>query len=239
MLAGLEYKEEANWATPQKITSNIFSSFIYLFIWNCIYFIYHYVSESRKNQLDNLKLEALVKSLELKTIKSHINPHFIFNALNSIQEYILLNKKEQASNYLGDFADLMRSYLEHSQLDSISLKDEIDTLQLYLSLEKIRFEDDLNYKFIIDKNIPLENTEIPSFIIQPFIENAIKHGLLHKEGDKNIEISFELVGEDIIKCVVIDNGVGRVKSAAINKNKKRTSFAVDANQNRLELLNQK
>lgn len=229
--------EEVFWKKTKNII--LFS----LLLLALIYMVYririHYLLNQKNSELEKERYKIELAKSQLKALNSQMNPHFIFNALNSIQEYILLNKKEQASNYLGDFADLMRSYLEHSQLDSISLKDEIDTLKLYLSLEKIRFEDDLNYKFIIDKNIPLENTEIPSFIIQPFIENAIKHGLLHKEGDKKIEISFELVGEDIIKCEVVDNGVGRVKSAAINKNKKRTSFAVDANQNRLELLNQK
>lgn len=229
--------EEVFWKKTKNIV--LFSLLLLALIYGFYRIRIRYILNQKNIELEKERYKIELAKSQLKALNSQMNPHFIFNALNSIQEYILLNKKEQASNYLGDFADLMRSYLEHSQLDSISLKDEIETLQLYLSLEKIRFEDDLSYEFTIDKNILLDNIEIPSFIIQPFIENAIKHGLLHKQGDKKIDVSFQLLDSDTIRCEVVDNGVGRVKSSEINKNKKRTSFAVDANQNRLELLNQK
>ena len=128
MLLNLEYKEEARFELLQKITSNMFTSFIYLFIWNCIYFIYHYVSESRKNQVDNLQLEALVKSLELKTIKSHINPHFIFNALNSIRA-LIDEDPSRARQAVTGLSNILRSSMQSDQLEIITFKKELDIVK--------------------------------------------------------------------------------------------------------------
>jgi LytS/YehU family sensor histidine kinase len=167
-----------------------------------------------------------------------MNPHFIFNALNSIQEFILLNKKELASNYLADFADLMRSYLQHSQEDTVSVQDEIETLDLYLKLEKIRFDDDFEFYIQCDNQIDKEQTLIPSFLVQPFVENAIKHGLLHRTGLKKLSISFTKTNNQSLKCEIEDNGIGRAASAQINNKRKHQSFATKASQSRLDLLNQ-
>ena len=167
-----------------------------------------------------------------------MNPHFMFNALNSIQEFILQNKKELASNYLGDFADLMRSYLQYSQEDYITLRDEIDTLELYLKLEKVRFENEFDYQVTYKESLDIDSIQIPSFLIQPFVENAIKHGLLHKEGAKYIDIQFVLEKGTVLKCIITDNGIGRKASQEINKNRKHKSFATEASHNRLQLLNQ-
>jgi LytS/YehU family sensor histidine kinase len=150
----------------------------------------------------------------------------------------VLNKKELASNYLADFADLMRSYLQHSQEDTVSLSDEIETLDLYLKLEKIRFEEDFVFSIQCDTSIDKEQTYIPSFLLQPFVENAIKHGLLHQNGEKKISVSFEKLSTYSIKCEIQDNGIGRTASAKLNEKRKYQSFATKASQNRLELLNQ-
>lgn len=183
-------------------------------------------------------LEKQFRKAELKALKSQMNPHFIFNALNSIQEYIILNEKEHAANYLGKFADLIRSYLYYSNQSAISLADDVQALQLYLELEKVRFEED--FEFDIQKNLKSssEEIEIPTMLIQPYVENAIKHGLLHKQGNKRLKIMFsELNGA--LQCEVIDNGVGRKRSAEINAKKyhNHKSFASEATKNRLELLN--
>ena len=174
ILLNLEYKEEARFELLQKIINNMFSSFIYLFIWNCIYFIYHYVSESRKNQLDNLQLEALVKSLELKTIKSQINPHFIFNALNSIRALIDENPTRARQAVTG-LSNILRSSMQSDQLEIITLKKELDIVKDYLALELIRFEDRLKVVYKIDEDT-LDHP-IPPMMLQTLVENAIKHGI--------------------------------------------------------------
>jgi sensor histidine kinase YesM len=174
MMAGLEYKEELKLATTQQVIANSFYSFIYLFIWNCIYFIYHYITETRQQQVDTLKLETLVKSLELKTIKSHINPHFIFNALNSIRALIDENP-ERARHAVTALSNILRSSMLTDQQETISLEKELNIVQDYLALEQIRFEDRLSVIYEIDDET-LDNM-IPPMMLQMLVENAIKHGI--------------------------------------------------------------
>ena len=197
-----------------------------------------YVLRKKNEEIEKERYMQELNKSKLTALKSQMNPHFMFNALNSIQEFILQNKKELASNYLGDFADLMRSYLQYSQEDYITLRDEIETLELYLKLEKVRFENDFNYQVIYKPSLDIDSIQIPSFLIQPFVENAIKHGLLHKEGTKHIDIEFVLEKGTVLKCIIIDNGIGRKASQEINKNRKHKSFATEASHNRLQLLNQ-
>jgi len=168
-----------------------------------------------------------------------MNPHFIFNALNSIQEYILLNKKNLASDYLGKFADLIRTYLHHSDTGAISLQEEIDSLKIYLDLECLRFEETLSYTFKVMNQLNTETIYIPTMLLQPYVENAIKHGLLHKKENREIDISFAKLANNTIECVIIDNGIGRKKSKEIQAKRSRfhKSFADNATQERLDLLN--
>lgn len=185
--------------------------------------------------LKKANFESELAILKLENLKSQMNPHFIFNALNSIQEYIILNQRQLASSYLAKFADLIRAYLEHSSKGYISLKEEIECLNTYLELEKLRFEDKFNY--FIQNNVQNVDIKIPTMLIQPYVENAIKHGLLHKKDNRVLKINFvKLPQEQTIQCVIIDNGIGREKAAQL-RNKKHSSFATRANQNRLELLN--
>jgi hypothetical protein len=197
-----------------------------------------YIVSKKNKEIEKQKYIQELNKSKLMAIKSQMNPHFIFNALNSIQEFILLNKKELASNYLADFADLMRSYLQHSQEDEVSLFDELETLDLYLKLEKIRFEDDFEYFVQCSNELDKELTFIPSFLIQPFVENAIKHGLLHKKDNKKLEIIFSKISSQTMQCEIIDNGIGRNASAILNQKRKYQSFATKASQSRLEILNQ-
>ncbi len=177
---------------------------------------------------------------KLKALRSQMNPHFIFNALNSIQEYIVMNERKMAGKYLGKFADLIRIYLHQSDVKSISVQEEIEALNIYLELEKIRFEDTLFYHFEIAKEIDTELLYIPSLLIQPYVENALKHGLLHKVADRQLSIIFKCRKEDhILECEILDNGVGRKQSALLNKqqNPRHKSFASHATKDRLALLN--
>ncbi|MEM7659235.1 MAG: histidine kinase, partial [Bacteroidota bacterium] len=185
-------------------------------------------------------VQQQLRSAQLAALKSQMNPHFIFNALNSIQDFILLNEKRQANAYLGKFADLMRLYLNMSNQRGIILADEIQAMRLYLDLEGIRFGDNFQYEIEVDDSVDTEATEIPAMVIQPYIENAIKHGLLHKKGERLLRIFFAVLsGEEVLYCEIHDNGVGRKRTQEIQMRNpvKRKSFATDATARRLDLLN--
>lgn len=197
---------------------------------------------NQKNQLiaDKLKLEQEVKQSMLASIKSQMNPHFLFNALNTIQAYIYTNDKENASVYLGKFSELTRRILEMSNKESVPLSEEIKSLTLYLELEKIRFEDLLTYTFDVDPALQSDFVYIPSMLIQPYVENAIKHGLLHKKYDRQLWIKF-IKERDCLMVIIDDNGIGRKRSAQLKRLKEKNahnSFAISANQKRLDILNQ-
>lgn len=192
----------------------------------------------RKNaEIEKERYQQEINASKLVALKSQMNPHFMFNALNSIQDFILHNQKELASDYLADFADLMRGYLNHSQEDKISLHDEVSLLNLYLKLEKVRFEEEFTYEIHVDEKLDPDQVCIPSFLIQPFVENAMKHGLLHKKAAKKLKVTFYPISAQVLCCEIEDNGVGRAYSAEMNKNKKYKSFATKASLHRLELLN--
>lgn len=186
-----------------------------------------------------LALEKQYRDSELKALKAQMNPHFIFNALNSIQEYIILNKKNLAGDYLGKFADLMRTYLKHSDAGTLSIYDEIESLQMYLDLEALRFEDTFTYTITVSEKINKEHLHIPTMLIQPYVENAIKHGLLHRKTDRKVSIFFTKEVEGAVTCTIEDNGVGRARAAEIKAQTKNLhpSFATKATENRLNLLN--
>lgn len=195
--------------------------------------------ELRETQ-KRLALEKQYRDSELKALKAQMNPHFIFNALNSIQEYIILNKKDLAGDYLGKFADLMRRYLHHSDAGFITLKEEVQSLTIYLELESLRFEENLAYTITTEPSIDQEFIKIPTMLIQPYVENALKHGLLHRLANRKLNISFTQKNPDTIQCAITDNGIGRKASAILKEQRGtlHTSFATQATENRLELLNQ-
>lgn len=168
-----------------------------------------------------------------------MNPHFFFNALNTLQSYILSNDKKQALSYLSRFSQLTRTFLEMSDKDFITLAEEINTLEMYLDIEKGRFEADFDYEILVSKSIRHpEDIRIPSVLLQPFVENAIKHGLLHKQGLKQLSISFT-IDVQYLTVVINDNGIGRKRSNELNKMKQKNhnSFATDAVNRRIDLLN--
>lgn len=195
--------------------------------------------QKKDNELIQSKIlleQQLDKSM-LASIKAQMNPHFLFNALNTIQSYIYSNDKKNASEYIGKFSDLTRSILDMSNKDTINLIEEIKALKLYLELEKMRFEDTFHYDIEIDKNINTNLVRMPSMLVQPYVENAIKHGLLHKKHNRILKINFSK-NNNLIKISVEDNGIGRKRSSELNKikNRQHQSFAMNANKKRLELL---
>ena len=196
--------------------------------------------KNKKQQKKLLQLEhqSKINELRLENIRSQMNPHFIFNALNAIQDYILSNEKKLASSYLVKFSRLIRMYLEHSQKNFISLAEELEALKLYIELEKIRIEESFDFSLEVSEKIQLNHIKVPSLFIQPYVENAIKHGLLHKKGAKQLKISFEQK-EDFICCKIEDNGIGVENAQRINRRQltKHKSFALDANEERIHLYN--
>ncbi|MBL7700915.1 MAG: histidine kinase [Ferruginibacter sp.] len=205
-----------------------------------IYFRQRLQNEKKNNELlaQKMELEQELHQSMLASIKSQMNPHFLFNALNTIQSYIYTNEKENASQYLGKFSELTRMILNMSNKEKVSLADEIKTLQLYLELEQLRFEEKLNYSITVDKELSTETFLIPSMLVQPYVENAIKHGLMHQKNKWQLHIDFTQK-QNAVEITIDDNGVGRQASEAINRQKTKThqSFASNANQKRLAILN--
>ncbi len=196
--------------------------------------------------LAKLRINQIQKTSDLKTkiaenkmaaLVAQMNPHFIFNSLQSINSYILKNDKQQASEYLGRFSKLMRMILENSRNSTHPLQQEIDLLNLYLKVEAQRFKIPFEHSIIIDENIDPYETLIPAMMLQPFIENAIWHGISHKTETGQIKVTISSKN-NLLKCAVEDNGVGRKKAAeiSIQKRKSHTSRATEIITDRLKLL---
>ncbi len=214
---------------------------VFLILISLFYLLYAYrvrqINKQSKLLSDNMILESNLQKSLLSSIKAQMNPHFIFNALNTIQSYIYLNDRQNASRFLSKFSSLTRKILEMSNEDTITLEAEVTSLKLYLELEKMRFEETFEFIVTVNNSLNLEQLRLPSMILQPYVENAIKHGLLHKDSNRKLEVSFDR--KDINLIVTIDdNGVGRKRSAEINSKRaeKHFSFSTQANQKRLELL---
>ncbi len=196
--------------------------------------------ELRKKEIKQVEVERQLVALKLENLRSQMNPHFIFNALNSIQEYIMLNQKKLASDYLGKFADLMRTYLNHSKKGNITLQEEVDCIKMYLELEKLRFEDKMEYVMSISGTLAPNVVSIPTMLVQPYIENALKHGLLHRKTNRRLQIDFHIDdATNAIRCVIIDNGIGRdkAKEYKARSRKQHKPFATRATEDRLNLIN--
>ena len=184
------------------------------------------------------ELRNKVTASQLTALKSQMNPHFLFNTLNSLQDLILKHDIKNSNYYLNKFSLLMREILDMSGKEEVNLSREINLLDTYLELEKLRFGEEFLFTIKVDDEIDIDHLQLPPMIIQPFIENALKHGLLHKKGDKNLLIDFRL-NEEVLICEIIDNGVGRKKSEEIKARSNRThqSFATEATDKRMDLLN--
>jgi ligand-binding sensor domain-containing protein/two-component sensor histidine kinase len=180
---------------------------------------------------------ALIQS-EHTALKAQMNPHFMYNALNSIQALILKQDIKNSNLYLSQFSSLMRKVLEVSGKEEIVFKEETDILQLYLSLEKLRFGNDFTFKIQVSKEIDEYTLMLPPLILQPFVENALKHGLLHKKGEKELQIDFQKQDSFLI-CSILDNGIGRKHAQQIKErqNEMQPSFSTQATQKRIQLLN--
>lgn len=198
-----------------------------------------------KNSLEKQKREQEVAhlyqqktELEMQALRAQMNPHFIFNCLSSVNRFILTNKVDEASDYLTKFSRLIRMALQNSERPLITLESELEALRLYLDLERVRFKNAFNYSITFINAIDVNTVYIPPMLIQPFAENAIWHGLMHKKGVGCLEIQL-CAADRQLTCAVIDNGIGRSKAANLNSRsaEKNKSMGLDITAGRLALLN--
>lgn len=188
----------------------------------------------------NTEMQQQATELEMQALRAQMNPHFIFNCLSSINKYIIKNETEVASDYLTRFSRLIRMVLINSQRPFITLEDELDMLRLYLDMERLRFNNVFDYNISFTNTIEPIAVFIPPLLLQPFCENAIWHGLMHKSGQGKLDIVLS-IKEDILYCSITDNGVGRVKAAELKSKstEKQKSLGLKITNNRLALLNQR
>lgn len=197
-----------------------------------IIFIYRMKQIKKEEGVKNKILQAQITSL-----RSQMNPHFIFNSLNSIQDFIFKNEKQHANEYLSSFATLIRLVLDNSAHNYTTVAKECEFLELYLKLERLRMNSKFDYIISVDKEINTEFTEIPTMLVQPLVENALLHGIAPKKEKCLLKINFEQRENGAINCVIEDNGVGRQKVSAERAVRKHTSFGLHAIMERVKILN--
>jgi hypothetical protein len=191
----------------------------------------------RKEKERNL---AELNSLEqqIKMLKAQMDPHFIFNSLNAILQFIVTQQNDKAELYLTKFSKLIRKLLESNTSEFISLEDELEILEKYLEIENLRFNSEIETQIEIDGRIDTYKTMIPHMMIQPFVENAAWHGLRQKQGPKILTIAFKKLSEKKLSCIIDDNGIGRRKNAGVQNGLTR-SLAINFIKQRLELMSKK
>lgn len=187
------------------------------------------------NRTKALKRDKHILTLEQEMLRSQMNPHFIFNSLNSIKLYIINNEKENAVYYLNKFSKLIRKILMASKDKETTLHDELETMKLYMNIENIRFSNEINFNIDVDPKINTEIIKVPPLILQPFLENALWHGLSSKSENKQIQLKVLKTDSKYITVEIIDNGIGRIASRKLNESKrlKRKSVGIDITKERL------
>ena len=175
--------------------------------------------------------------LKQKLFRSQMNPHFLFNALGSIQNYMYKNETKKAAQFLGNFASLSRSILKYSSEESIDLEKEIETLKNYIELERMRMKDTFDYEIVLSNDLETEFIHVPPMMIQPFVENAIKHGFRDTQKDGKLRIEFEDKTE-YIKVLIIDNGIG-LNISNQSKNKDHESMSTSIFNQRMKYIRKK
>jgi len=186
------------------------------------------------------ELEAKLASLEMTALRAQMNPHFIFNCLNSINRFIIVSDNETASEYLTKFSRLIRLVLDNSRAEQITLERELETLRLYIEMEKLRFVDRFDCSISIDEQIPVSQTYIQPMLVQPYVENAIWHGLMHLKQGGLLDIRMQLINDQLVVSI-IDNGIGRQKSMSMKSVQmiSNSSHGMKVTAERLALLNSK
>jgi len=209
-----------------------------LLVW---FFIRYRTEKIREEEKQKSQFSKQLAEIEMKALQSQMNPHFIFNSINSIQGFILKNKVDEALGYLMDFSKILRQTLDNATKEYISLDEEIEYIKWYLNLELMRFDKKFTVEFRLPDNLNPQYILIPPMVVQPFVENAIRHGLLHKsDGQGLLLIEFVVQGDQQLKCIIEDNGVGRKRSKEIESWKNQTTHKPQSTRitkDRIDLLN--
>jgi LytS/YehU family sensor histidine kinase len=198
-----------------------------------------YRGSQLKNKRRISEMNHKISEITQANLRQQMNPHFIFNTLNSIQYYMYQHDKLATNNYLTKFSNLMRKVLDNSQHTSVPLSDELAALKLYLELESIRFKDKFVYEINIDEDIDPIMYRVPTMLIQPYVENSICHGIMPLEGNGIVKIDLKL-NEDYIVCTIEDNGIGReaAKERNLRRENNHNSLGTQITKSRLELVNE-
>jgi ligand-binding sensor domain-containing protein len=231
-----------------EILTPFYKSFWFIFlvvllIGTIVYLVFtSRVKKIKRETIEKIMNFQKLAESELKALRAQMNPHFMFNTINSMQEVVLGNDDKTARIYFSDFAKMMRMILENSTQKLITIESEIAFLKLYLGFEKLRFKEKFEVKLEVDERLETTFIKIPAMLIQPFIENAINHGLLHKENNGVLLVKFEEIlidSKTFLKCTIEDNGIGRDASKRLNdwKEKSHNSMATSVSSERIELLN--
>ncbi len=193
----------------------------------------------QKNQL-LVEVKTQIQATEMTALRAQMNPHFIFNCLNSIQYFTAQNDAARASEYLTKFSRLIRLVLENSQSERVTLANELDTLRLYMEMEAMRFQDKVSYCIEVEPGLSAETIQLPPLLIQPYVENAIWHGLMHREAGGQVRIGVSQPGAGLLRVVISDDGVGRAKAGEYKSKSatKSKSFGLKLTAERIELINQ-
>lgn len=202
-------------------------------------FVKNIINNIEKREEEKNRINKLISESQLTALQAQMNPHFIFNAINSIQNYILDKNEKEAYDYLSKFSKLIRKVLVNSKQRRILLSEEIETLSLYIEIESLRFENSFQYEIDIAPEINTDDIYIPSMIIQPYVENAIWHGLMNLKGIRKgeLKIMIKLFNEDTLHVIVEDNGVGREKATALKSNDLNGSEGMENTKRRIALVN--
>lgn len=216
----------------------IFGAVIFTILWSFIYWRIQWIKRKHEVEKRVLAIEKELFDIQQKALQLQMNPHFIFNSLNAIQSFVISNNTDKAIHYLSKFSQLMRLILSNSRETSIPLKEELKAVQHYIDIERLRFDNKFSYRLTVDRDIDQEYIEIPPMILQPYVENAIIHGLIHSQAEGLINIAIKLQGEYLF-CTIEDNGIGRRKAQQIKDASgiKRKSRGMVITKERLEILN--
>ncbi|MBN8640244.1 MAG: histidine kinase [Flavobacteriales bacterium] len=217
-----------------------FYGLLVLLVGGILYALYQFkLSQVKKEESLKSVYAQQIAEIEMKALRAQMNPHFIFNSLNSIQKYILKNDSFAASQYLTKFSKLIRLILDHSNQNYILLSSEAELLKLYIEIEALRFDNQFEYELVVDDSLNTETIQIPSMIIQPYVENAIWHGLLHKETKGKLTLHITRFDENNIKVLVTDDGIGRQKAQELKSKQvlKKKSYGLQITEDRISILN--
>jgi ligand-binding sensor domain-containing protein/putative methionine-R-sulfoxide reductase with GAF domain len=197
-------------------------------------------AQAQEKEMKLLEINKMLAESQLMALRAQMNPHFVFNCLNSIQECIVTEKYAEASKYLIKFSKLFRMVLNNSGRNVVTIEEERDVLELYLQLEQMRFERSFTYQILIDQDLEPDETLVPSMLVQPYVENALWHGLMHSENDRHVSIEFRRISEDLLECRIEDNGIGRKRSFELkqlnSKTKRHESKGLLISRERLQVL---